>query len=179
MGGNKAGQSVTGDRRAIVHGRLPIASSMGGNAVKRTWQNKSALACLALAATLAVPSVVLAETKIGTTLEEIIELAKNEPTVTLATTWEGEIIDYAKNGFKEKYGLDMEFVFVTGVESRERIFNESLAGVNEMDLVNMSSELADKFVASPAFVRGRIYLRGLELLYCIAVGAAPPAAAAP
>jgi iron(III) transport system substrate-binding protein len=40
----------------------------------------------------------------------------------------------------------MEFVFVTGIESRERIFNEALAGVNDMDLVNMSTELQDKFV---------------------------------
>lgn len=99
-----------------------------------------------LAAIIAMPSIAVAEQKIGTTLEEIIELAKQEPTVTLATTWEGDIIDFEKNAFKEKYGLDMEFVFVTGVESRERIFNEALAGVNEIDLVNMSSELSDKFV---------------------------------
>lgn len=99
-----------------------------------------------LAATIAMPSFALAEQKIGSTLEEIIELAKQEPTVTLATTWGGEIVDYEINAFKEKYGLDMEYVFVTGVSSRERIFNESLAGVNEVDLVNMSSSLSDKFV---------------------------------
>lgn len=53
-----------------------------------------------LAATIAMPSLALAEQKIGSTLEEIIELAKQEPTVTLATTWEGEIIDYEQSKFK-------------------------------------------------------------------------------
>jgi iron(III) transport system substrate-binding protein len=113
--------------------------------MKVNWRYQTA-GVIFVAATLAIPSLAAAQQKIGTTLEEIIELAKQEPPVTLATTWEGDIIEFEKNGFKEKYGLDMEFVFVTGVESRERIFNESLAGVNEMDLVNMSSELADKFV---------------------------------
>jgi iron(III) transport system substrate-binding protein len=101
---------------------------------------------VALAVALATPSIASAQQKIGETLDEIIELARQEPTVTLATTWEGDIIEYEQQKFKEKYGLDFEFVFVTGIESRERIFNESLAGVNEIDLVNMSSDLADKFV---------------------------------
>ncbi len=35
---------------------------------------------------------------------------------------------------------------------------------------------AEKFVASPAFVRGRIFVRGLEHLYCLGATAAPAAA---
>jgi len=107
---------------------------------------------LLLAASLVLPSTSFAEQKIGKTLDEIIELAKSEPPLTFATTWEGEIIDYEKKGFKDKYGLDFEFVFVEGVESRERVFNESLAGVNEVDLVNMSTELQDKFIEADLIV---------------------------
>src|SRR5690606_18045190 len=114
--------------------------------MKSILHRTGATAGIAIAAALAVSSLAHAEMKIGKTLDEIIELAKQEPTVTFATTWEGDIIDFEKNGFKEKYGLDFEFVFVEGIESRERVFNEALAGVNEVDLVNMSTELQDKFI---------------------------------
>lgn len=114
--------------------------------MKRHWLYRSAGISLCLSLMVAGPSIATAQQKIGETLEEIIELAKQEPPVTFATTWEGEIIDYEINGFKEKYGLDMEFVFVSGVESRERIFNEALAGVNDIDLVNVSSVLEDTYV---------------------------------
>ncbi len=112
----------------------------------RHWLYQSAGIALSMSLMVAGPSVSSAQQKIGETLDEIIELAKQEPMVTLATTWEGPIIEYEQKAFKEKYGIDFEFVFVTGIESRERIFNESLAGVNEIDLVNMSSGLADKFI---------------------------------
>ena len=120
--------------------------------MKATVLTRTAGACFAMAAMLAIPSFAQAEQKIGKTLDEIIELAKQEPTVTFATTWEGEIIDFEKKGFKEKYGLDFEFVFVEGVEFREKIFNEALAGVNEVDLVNMSTELQDKFIEAKLVV---------------------------
>jgi iron(III) transport system substrate-binding protein len=119
---------------------------MGGVTVKATLLTRTAGACFALTALLAIPTFAQAEQKIGKTLEEMIELAKQEPVVTFATTWEGEIIEFEKKGFKEKYGLDFDFFFVEGVESREKVFNEALAGVNEVDLVNMSTELQDKFI---------------------------------
>ncbi len=37
------------------------------------------------------------------------------------------------------------------------------------------NELGEKFMASPAFAPGRIYLRGLTHLYCLAGGTSPPA----
>jgi iron(III) transport system substrate-binding protein len=119
---------------------------MGGVTVKATLLTRTAGACFALTALLAIPTFAQAEQKIGKTLDEMIELAKQEPVVTFATTWEGEIIEFEKKGFKEKYGLDFDFFFVEGVESREKVFNEALAGVNEVDLVNMSTELQDKFI---------------------------------
>jgi len=111
----------------------------------------SAAAGVALAA-CAVASGAHAETKIGSTIDEIVELAKQEPPVVIATTWEGEIIDAAKKGFKEKYGLDLEYVYVAGIDDRERILNEALSGLYDVDLVAVSGELRDKFVRADVIV---------------------------
>jgi len=53
--------------------------------MKSVWHRTGATAGIAIAAALAVSSLAHAETKIGKTLDEIIELAKQEPTVTLTT----------------------------------------------------------------------------------------------
>ena len=116
------------------------------------WLKASARACIALTATLGFYSVAQAEVVIGKTLDEIIELAKKEPPVQFATSWEGPIIEYAKNGFREKYGLEFEYLLHSGIDSRERILNEALGGVNQMDLVNMSTELEDKFIEAKLIV---------------------------
>ncbi|GAB4065268.1 extracellular solute-binding protein [Ancylobacter sonchi] len=108
-----------------------------------------ALSCLvALAALLG--SVSGGQAKIGGTVEEIIALAKKEPPLHIATTWRGEIVDDTKRGFKEKYGLDFDLEFVSGLDDRERILNEALSGRVSTDLVNVSGELRDKFINSGA-----------------------------
>ncbi|SFT47600.1 PotD/PotF family extracellular solute-binding protein [Mesorhizobium sp. YR577] len=86
--------------------------------------------------------------EIGKTLDEIVELAKKEPPVKIASTWRGEIIDDTVKGFKEKYGLTMELQFVSGLDDRERILNEALTGLVDSDLVNVSGELRDKFISA-------------------------------
>jgi iron(III) transport system substrate-binding protein len=134
---------------AALGGRETPANLEGELTMTLYWMIRPGRVCIAaLVAAFSVHAVAQAEPKVGRTLAEIVDLAKKEPTVQLATSWDGEIIDYAVKGFKEKFGLEMEYVPHSGIESRERIFNESLAGTNEMDLVNMSSELADQFVAA-------------------------------
>ena len=85
--------------------------------------------------------------RIGKNLDEIVQLANKEGKVHIATSWEGKIIKEVANGFVKKYpGRSFELNRVSGLDSRERILNEAMAGIVEDDLVNVSGELRTQYI---------------------------------
>jgi iron(III) transport system substrate-binding protein len=85
--------------------------------------------------------------KIGKNLEEIVQLANKEGKVRIATSWEGAIIKEITKGFAKKYPkLSFDLNRVSGLDSRERILNEAMAGLVEDDLVNVSGELRTQYI---------------------------------
>jgi iron(III) transport system substrate-binding protein len=85
--------------------------------------------------------------KIGKSLDEIEQLANKEGKVRIATSWEGRIIKEITKGFAQKYPkLSFELNRVSGLDSRERILNEAMAGLVEDDLVNVSGELRTQYI---------------------------------
>lgn len=101
-------------------------------------------ALLSLAAVVA--AVPAAAQNIGKTLEEIIALAKKEPPVRVGSVWQREIINEIGKGFKAQYGLSFTHDRQTGLDTRERILNEAIAGVLPYDLVNVSGELRSLYI---------------------------------
>ncbi len=91
--------------------------------------------------------------KIGKNLEEIVQLANKEGKVKIATSWEGRIIKEVTKGFSKKYPkLSFDLNRVSGLDSRERILNEAMAGLVEDDLVNVSGELRTQYIKAGIMV---------------------------
>jgi iron(III) transport system substrate-binding protein len=99
---------------------------------------------LALTVTLGAPAF---GQRIGKTLDEIVKLANKEGTVRVASSWEPENEAALLKGFYQKYpGIKVTHSRASGIETRERILNEALAGVVDHDLVNVSGELRTQYV---------------------------------
>ena len=56
------------------------------------------------------------------------------------------MLNEVAKGFKKKHGLTFKQTFVGGIDTRERILSEALAGLMEYDLVNVSGELRPQYV---------------------------------
>lgn len=117
----------------------------------RTGQRFSLAIVSMLAAAIATAGLAGAQT-IGKTLEEIVALAKKEPPVRVASVWQREIINEIGKGFKAQYGLSFTHDRLTGLDTRERILNEAIAGVLPYDLVNVSGELRSLYVKANIIV---------------------------
>ncbi len=85
--------------------------------------------------------------RIGKNLDEIVQLASKERNVRVATSWEPQNESELLKGFRQKYpGIKVMNTRVGGIETRERILNEALAGVVDHDLVNVSGELRNQYI---------------------------------
>ena len=85
--------------------------------------------------------------RIGKNLDEIAQLANKEKTIRVANSWEPQNEPVLLKGFYQKYpGLKVTSTRASGIETRERILNEALAGVFDFDLVNVSGELRPNYI---------------------------------
>jgi hypothetical protein len=85
--------------------------------------------------------------RIGKNLDEIAQLASKEKTIRVANSWEPQNEPVLLKGFYQKYpGLKVTSTRASGIETRERILNEALAGVVDFDLVNVSGELRPNYI---------------------------------
>jgi iron(III) transport system substrate-binding protein len=83
----------------------------------------------------------------GKTFDQIVELAKKEGEVRVATSWRRNNVPALTKGFREKYPMiEIKNTRVRGIASRERILNEAIGGVVEYDLVNVSGELRRQYI---------------------------------
>ncbi len=95
-----------------------------------------------LCATAQIPAA-----ELGTNIADIVQRAKKEGKVRVATSWEGPIVKALSQGFGKKYpGLSFEVNNVSGLDTRERILNEAIAGMVEDDLVSVSGELHTQYI---------------------------------
>ena len=72
---------------------------------------------------------------------KIVEAAKKEGKLTLYT-WELSTADkqkYARDGMKQAYGIDVEFLILSSSWTVERIASEARAGIYNADVVNIVS----------------------------------------
>ncbi|MGH7847567.1 MAG: ABC transporter substrate-binding protein, partial [Candidatus Binatia bacterium] len=84
--------------------------------------------------------------QMGKNLEQIVQLANKEGKVRVATSWDPPFIKALSEGFKKRYPkLSFEVNNVSGLDSRERILNEAIAGVVADDLVSVSGELRPQY----------------------------------
>jgi iron(III) transport system substrate-binding protein len=84
--------------------------------------------------------------RIGKTMEEIVQLANKEKAVRVASSWEPQNEPVLLKGFNQKYpGIKVTNTRTSGIDTRERIMNEALAGVVDHDLVNVSGELRNNY----------------------------------
>ncbi len=102
--------------------------------------------CLAVAVIGAACALPADAAKIGETLDEVTALAKKERAVQVANSWRGPVLNEVTKGFKKKHGLTFKQSYVGGIDSRERILSEALAGLMEYDLVNVSGELRPQYI---------------------------------
>ena len=87
--------------------------------------------------------------RLGKNLEEIIQLANKEKNVRVATSWEPENEAALLKGFTQKYpAIKITTDRISGIDTRERIMNEALAGIVEHGLVNVSGELRNQYIKS-------------------------------
>jgi ABC-type Fe3+ transport system substrate-binding protein len=85
--------------------------------------------------------------RLGKSLDEITQLAGKEKTIRVANSWEPQNEPVLLKGFYQKYpGLKVTSTRASGIETRERILNEALAGVFDFDLVNVSGELRPNYI---------------------------------
>src|SRR5262245_6180537 len=85
--------------------------------------------------------------RLGKNLEEIVQLANKEKKVRVATSWEPENEAALLKGFTQKYpAIKISTDRISGIDTRERIMNEALAGIVDHDLVNVSGELRNQYV---------------------------------
>jgi iron(III) transport system substrate-binding protein len=102
---------------------------------------------VAVTSVLGLSSVALSQQRLGKNLEEIVQLANKEKNVRVATSWEPENEAALLKGFYQKYpSIKVTTERASGIETRERILNEALAGVVDHDLVNVSGELRNQYV---------------------------------
>ncbi|HWP60296.1 MAG TPA: extracellular solute-binding protein [Candidatus Acidoferrales bacterium] len=88
-----------------------------------------------------------AETRIGKTLDEIGQLGSREGMVRIATSWEPENEPIFEKAFNQKYPkIKIELNRVSGIDTRERILNEAIAGIVDNDIVNVSGELRQQYI---------------------------------
>jgi ABC-type Fe3+ transport system substrate-binding protein len=104
-------------------------------------------AILAIAVTCILASTAgAAAQRIGKTMEEIVQLANQEKNVRVATSWEPQNEPVLLKGFYQKYpGIKVSNTRTSGIDTREKIMNEALAGVVDYDLVNVSGELRNNY----------------------------------
>jgi iron(III) transport system substrate-binding protein len=101
---------------------------------------------VALASILGLSSAASGQ-RLGKNLDEIAQLAKKEGNVRVASSWEPENEAALLKGFYQKYpSIKVTHSRASGIETRERIMNEALAGVVDHDLVNVSGELRNQYV---------------------------------
>ncbi|MGH7772480.1 MAG: ABC transporter substrate-binding protein [Candidatus Binatia bacterium] len=85
--------------------------------------------------------------RLGKNIDEIVQLANKEKNVRVATSWEPQNEPLLLKGFYQKYpGIKVTNTRISGIETRERILNEALAGVVDHDLVNVSGELRNQYI---------------------------------
>lgn len=85
--------------------------------------------------------------RLGKSFEEIVQLANKEKNVRVATSWEPENEAALLKGFTQKYpAIKITTDRISGIDTRERIMNEALAGVVDHDLVNVSGELRNQYI---------------------------------
>ena len=85
--------------------------------------------------------------RLGKNLDEIIQLANKEKNVRVATSWEPENETALLKGFTQKYpAIKITTDRISGIDTRERIMNEAIAGIVEHDLVNVSGELRNQYI---------------------------------
>ena len=95
---------------------------------------------------LALSSGAMAQ-RIGKTMDEIVQLANKEKNVRVATSWESQNEPLLLKGFYQKHpGIKVTNTRISGIDTRERIMNEALAGVVDHDLVNVSGELRNNYI---------------------------------
>jgi len=95
---------------------------------------------------LAVSSIASSQ-QLGKTLGEINQLANKEKNVRVATSWEPENEAALLKGFTDRYpAIKISTDRVSGIDTRERIMNEALAGIIQHDLVNVSGELRNQYI---------------------------------
>ena len=91
--------------------------------------------------------------QLGKNLEEVVQLANKEGKTRIATGWEGPIVQAMTDGFKKKYPkLSFEVNNVSGLDTRERILHEAIAGVVQDDLVSVSGELRTQYIQAGVMV---------------------------
>jgi iron(III) transport system substrate-binding protein len=84
---------------------------------------------------------------LGKTMDEIVKLANKERNVRVATSWEPENEAALLKDFTQKYpAIKITTDRISGIDTRERIMNEALAGIVEHDLVNVSGELRNQYI---------------------------------
>lgn len=87
--------------------------------------------------------------KLGKSMDEIIKLANQEKNVRVATSWEPENEAALLKDFTQKYpAIKISTDRISGIDTRERIMNEALAGIVDHDLVNVSGELRNQYIKS-------------------------------
>ncbi len=85
--------------------------------------------------------------RIGKNMEEVVQLANKEKNVRVASSWEPQNEPVLLKGFYQKYpGIKVTNTRTSGIDTRERIMNEALAGVVDHDLVNVSGELRNNYI---------------------------------
>ena len=96
---------------------------------------KTVILAISVAIVPSLPSVASGQ-RLGKDLNEIVQLASKERNVRVATSWEPENEAALLKGFYQKYpAIKVTTDRISGIETRERILNEALAGVVEHDLV--------------------------------------------
>jgi iron(III) transport system substrate-binding protein len=86
--------------------------------------------------------------RFGQSYDEIVAMAKKEGKARLTTALLKENADFQKTfgrKFKERFGIDIEYEFIQGQESRERILLEILAGRINYDLVQIIPEVVTNY----------------------------------
>ena len=81
--------------------------------------------------------------QLGKNIEEVVQLANKEVRTRIATGWEGPIVQAMTDGFKKKYPkLSFDVNNVSGLDTRERILHEAIAGVVPEETPATSSPFA-------------------------------------
>ena len=108
-----------------------------------------------LAVFLLIPAAIATaqSVKIGKTLAEIEKLGNKEGSVRIASSWRRTEVKKVVKKFNALYPkIKVEQTRASGIQTRERILNEAIAGVVEYDLVNVSGELRNQYIKAGVVV---------------------------